>query len=86
MPYTDEGRRVRYKILVNDMSYYHIRDAADLAYLHTQLMRQYMRCHEGCWDTYSDILKALDAAKDSFKEDVYTPYERRKKEENGGVF
>jgi len=86
MPYTDEGRRVRYQLLVEEMGYYRIRDAADLSYLITQLGKRYLLCHEGRWDTYADVLKAMDAARESFMEDVYRPYERKKKDTNGDVW
>ena len=86
MPYTEDARRIKYQLLKEEMGYYRITDAADLSYLITQLMDRYLLCHEGCWDTYSDVLKAVDAAREAFMEDVYRPYESKKKKINSGVF
>jgi len=85
MPYTKQGDRRKYKFLLQMIDNIIINNPADLSFLVTQLVRKYLS-HASCWDTYSNILKALDAAREAFMEDVYRPYEREKKKENGGVF
>ena len=87
MPYIKEEKRTQYKFLLQMLDNTIISDPADLSFLITQLMKRYMkREHPMCWKIYSDILKAVDAAREAFMEDVYRPYEREKRKENGDVF
>ena len=91
MPYTTQEDRKKYKFLLQMLDNVFIDNPADLSFLITQLMRRYMK-YNGCpgyysgWSMYSDILKALDAARDAFMEDVYRPHEAKKRESNGPVF
>ena len=88
MPYTTQEDRKKYKFLLQMLDNIMIDNPADLSFLITQVMRRYLveRNHPFCWDTYSDILKALDAAREAFMEDVYRPHEAEKRESNGVVF
>jgi len=93
MPYTTQKDRKKYKFLLQMLDNTMIDNPADLSFLVTQVMKRYIigglsekRNHPWCWDTYSDILKALDAAREAFMEDVYRPHEAKKRESNGIVF
>ena len=86
MPYTEKTARARYHTLVEVLNRCHIYDAADLAYLITQLLNQYLEGREVRWKSISDADKALTAAQLAFREDVYLPYERNKRNENGEIF
>ena len=90
MPYTTQEKRKQYKFLLQMLNNALVYDPADLSFLITQAMKRYMDCMASLtplrWGDYSDVLKALDAAREAFMEDVYRPYEKIKKEENGGVF
>jgi len=88
MPYIPQENRKKHKFLLQMLNSAIIDNPADLSFLITRIMRRYIIGHDHpfCWDTYSDILKALDAAREAFMEDVYRPHERGKKKENGGVF
>lgn len=37
------------------------------------------------WQTCSDVFGAIEGAKQEFKQDYSIPYEKNKKEENGGI-
>ena len=88
MPYTTQEDRRKYKFLLQMIDNIIIDNPADLSFLITQVMRRYIVGHKNpfCWDTYSNTLKAVDAAREAFMEDVYRVHERTKKKENGGVF
>lgn len=86
MPYIKESKRKTYVNLTNEIHRTLIENPADLSYLITQLMAEYMYQAGPGWEHASDILKAVDAAREAFMEDVYRNYEAEKKEINGGVF
>lgn len=86
MPYIKESKRKAYVNLTNEIHRTLIENPADLSYLITQLMAEYMYQAGLGWEHVSDILKAVDAAREAFMEDVYRPYERSKKSTNLGVF
>lgn len=60
--------------------------AGELSYLITQVMREYLLTRPDTWDTYADVIKAIDSAVDAFKKEVLWPHERTKQEKNGRVF
>ena len=68
MPYTTQEDRMKYRFLLQMLDNAIIDNPADLSFLITQVMRRYVIGHDHpfCWDTYSDILKALDAAREAF--------------------
>ena len=58
----------------------------DLTYLICTDIVTYMEDKPARFQTYAEVLGALESARLAFVEDVLLPYEREKKELNGNVF
>jgi len=86
MPNIKKAQREKYIDITNKIHRTCIENPADLSFLITQLMAEYMYQAGPGWTHASDILKAVDAAREEFMEEVYRPYEKWKRKENGGVF
>ena len=85
-PYTKNTDRERYFPLAEVLKTTRIYSAADLAYIITQVIDQYVDQREMCWETLSNASKAVESAHEAFMDDVYRPYERNKRNINGEVF
>jgi hypothetical protein len=86
MPYITQERRDKYVAVVEEMWKYNIETPGDLAFLITQLLDVYVAEIPLTWSHISNAHKALEAARISFEQDVYIPYEKQKKIQNGRVF
>ena len=84
MPYIDRSMRMRFEW--GDEGHWNLSTPDILSYLFCRIIRIYLSDKKKCWDEYSDVLTAIDATREAFMEDVYRPYERAKKKENGDVF
>jgi hypothetical protein len=84
MPYITQSKRRK----LNEHMPPHAQDSGELSYKLTQVIRQYMEDHpSGGWNgMIAPVLAAIDGAKIAFINDVVTPYEIAKRQENGGVF
>lgn len=87
MPYIERERKEIYQEILGQIEHEWIVTAADLSFLITQLMAQYLKRFDKIkWIYLTDVLSAVDAAREAFMEDVYRPHEAKKRKENGGVF
>jgi hypothetical protein len=62
------------------------RSSGELNYLITMLLQEYVKEHGSKYDTFNDILGALDGARLEFYRRVVAPYEDVKIQENGDVY
>lgn len=62
------------------------RDAGELNYCLTMLLRRYLEQHGLSYATLNDALGALEGAKAEFYRRVAVPYEERKAAQNGDVY
>ena len=83
MPYKEDEDRKR---LLIGLLLPPIGNASDLSYVLARVVQHYLKDKRRCWDTYSDVVKAVDSMVDAYKAEVLLPYEAIKREENGKVF
>lgn len=86
MPYINKTRR---DALVNDCyedDNDNVENAGELNYEFTMLIKRYMEYHRESYQTYNDIIGALEGAKLELYRRKLVPYEELKKAENGDVF
>lgn len=62
------------------------RDAGELNYQITRLIRRYEMNHGRCYNIANDIIGALEGAKLEYYRRRLAPYEDKKIEENGDVY
>ena len=79
MPYIKESIRDTVK---NDTAF----SAGELNYQVTCLLEKYRDLHGDGYDTFNDIIGALDCTKMEFYRRVVVPYEDEKLKENGDVY
>ena len=63
-----------------------IQNGGDLNYAITTLCAEYIRNHGLRYHNISDVVGALEGAKQEFFRKVVNPYEEIKENENGGVY
>ena len=81
MPYIKEEDRKYVNIL------HHVpRNAGELNWLLTIKIRSYIEKHGECYQTYNDIIGALEGAKLELYRRKIAPYEDKKIKENGDVY
>lgn len=81
MPYIKKDRRAALNAM-SDMP----QNSGELNYLITRLVIRYVKLRPMNYQTLSEALSALEAAKLEYYRRVLIPYEDLKKEENGDVF
>jgi len=83
MPYIKESRKQEISAFggcLRDSS------AGDINYLFTQLCQQYLKIKGECYQTYNDLMGALEGAKLELYRRKIAPYEDKKIQENGDVY
>lgn len=60
--------------------------AGDLNYLLTMDCLEYLSANKECYQTYNDIIGALESCKLEFYRRMVLPYENKKARENGDVY
>lgn len=81
MPYIEESRRKAFHHKLLCMS-----TPGDLNYLITQLCQEYKELRGECYQTYNDIMGALEGAKLELYRRKVAPYEDKKIKDNGDVY
>ena len=80
MPYLKSSRRAQLKIPLNVYE-----AASDLNYLFTRISLDYLGQKGECYQTYNDIIGALECAKEEFYRRKIASYENKKIRENGEI-
>ena len=80
MPYIPQDRR---KALEESLAPI---KAGELNYLFTHLINNYLELNRESYQSYNDIMGALEGAKLELYRRKIAPYEEKKKEENGDVY
>lgn len=80
MPYIDPKRRVKIRESID------VKTSGELNYIITQCLCLYRLKHQDSYQTFNDILGALEGAKSEFYRRVVVPYEEQKRFENGDVY
>jgi hypothetical protein len=65
---------------------YDMESAGELNYILTRILIRYMEQRGKSYQTFNDIMGALDGAKMEFYRRVVAPYEDIKRKENGDVY
>lgn len=81
MPYITEERRRALKYKNNLPS-----SAGELNYLFTELIKSYLRLKGESYQTYNDVVGALEGSKLELYRRKVVPYEDKKITENGDVY
>lgn len=84
MPYIAQGRRKEIDEYIIDN--FAIKNAGELNYLLTKLIRNYFNFNGRRYQQINDIVGALEGAKMEFYRRVAAPYEDKKILENGDVY
>ncbi len=85
MPYITQVRR-------DDLAHYNdesddvMQNAGELNYKITQVINEYLKEFNTCYDTFNDVIGALEGAKLEFYRRVVAPYEDEKIKANGDVY
>lgn len=79
-PYIKKERRV--EILTKGF----VENAGELNFCITNICTDYVELHGLNYRTLNDVIGALECAKQEFYRRVATPYEERKRAENGDVY
>jgi len=69
-------------LIIPDM----VENGGDLNYAITTLCAEYIRKHGLSYSKISDVVGALEGAKQEFFRKVVNPYEEIKEKENGGIY
>ena len=85
MPYIKQDRRDELGFDFSEQSAMP-RSSGELNYMVTELMKAYLAHHGACYQTFNDIVGAVDGAKTEFERRVVAPYEDTKIKENGDVY
>ena len=85
MPYIKMSDRERLENLVKEMSLTEIRTAGGLNYLTTRLIHAFLDQKGESYQTYNDILGALEGVKFELQRRYLAPYENNKITENGDL-
>ncbi len=80
MPYINKNRRKIYRILID------FDGAGELNYAITKVIQNYMNEKTESYQTYNDIMGALEGAKLELYRRKIAPYEDKKIKENGDVY
>lgn len=86
MPYIKQEERDNLKAISSEIRRTSVKNAGNLNYLITLLIKSYLNEHGKNYQTCNDIVGALDNAKDEFKRRIQDPYEDTKIAENGDVY
>jgi len=79
MPYINKDSRPR-AIVEGPVS------SGELNYIFTRAINSYLRYHTSNYQTFNDILGALEGCKLEFNRRIVIPYEDEKIKENGDVY
>jgi len=63
-----------------------IKNCGQLNYQFTQIILDYLRLKGECYQTYNDIIGALECCKLELYRRKIVPYEKKKKNKNGDVY
>lgn len=85
MPYITKERRKSLNVNGWDTTF-DIQNAGELNYMFTMLALSYLEDMGVRYQTYNDIIGALEGAKLEMYRRMVAPYEDTKKEENGDVY
>lgn len=79
MPYIKQAARFR-------LDHDEPQTAGELNFALTEVVDMYVQCHGKRYQTFNDIMGALDGAAREFYRRVVAPYEDKKIAENGDVY
>ena len=82
MPYIEPGRR---KELVFGFPHSYPKNCGELNYVLIKMCLNYL-CDERGYADYNEVMGVLECVKQEFYRRVITPYENKKRKENGDVF
>jgi hypothetical protein len=86
MPYIKQERRILIREHMNKLMGLLEKDG-DLAYaIAHAVMRHFDFPYEESFDLYKNVLGFYESLTEAFKDEFFTPYEKLKRVENGGVF
>ena len=85
MPYIKPEDRTKYEVLVNEMCHSDIQSAGELNYLITQLVYNFMSSRGESYQSYNDVMGALEGAKLELYRRSISAYEDEKIKTNGDV-
>ena len=86
MPYIKEERRRYLDGACVPAAGLEAENAGELNYLLTMVVSGYVEEHGRSYQTFNDVVGALDNCKDEFRRRVQHPYEDEKIAENGDVY
>lgn len=81
MPYITEGRRIDLLKSGHDME-----GSGELNYIITRILNRYVEQRGESYQTFNDIVGALECAKLEYYRRVIAPYEAQKAHDNGDVY
>ena len=86
MPYVDSLSREKYLSILDEIDALAILHPGELNYLITMICLSYIDDHGEQYQTFNDIVGALENAKQELYRRVVVNYEDLKKKENGDVY
>ena len=84
MPYIASKDRPKYQKTLNKID--SIKSPGELNYILTEVCKRYMEERSENYQTFNDIVGALECCKQEFYARVVAPYEEQKIKENGDVY
>jgi hypothetical protein len=86
MPYIKQENRNQFNSLMKELNNTKINSPGELNYLFTMVLQQYMVDRPISYQTFNDILGALEGAKLELYRSLVSKYEDLKKDEHGDVY
>ena len=86
MPYIKTENRDHLEVEACEYGQANPRNCGELNYEITLLLKRYLQRKGACYQTYNDIIGALECAKLEIYRRKVIPYEDKKKLENGDVY
>ena len=84
MPYITSKDRPCFQNTINKLS--SLKSPGELNYVLTLVCKKYMKEHSENYQTFNDIVGALECCKQEFYGRVVAPYEDEKIQQNGDVY
>lgn len=86
MPYIRQQNREYFSELLQLLKHHAIANPGELNYIFTEIVKQYMDGHSNNYQTYNDIVGALEGCKLELYRRRIALYEDQKIEDNGDVY
>jgi len=85
MPYIKKDLRLKFEHALDSIARADINDAGELNYLVTMIFRLYCAMHGDCYQTFNDVLGAMEGSKLEFYRRYISDYEDEKINNNGDL-